>query len=68
MHLSLMDECRSRVEQALAVLGAEPSRARPGNEALMAERREDELAANQPERQETQLSTAADDFAVRVVW
>ena len=26
MHLSLMDECRSRVEQALAVLGAEPNR------------------------------------------
>jgi predicted ATPase len=26
MHLSLMDECRSRVEQALAVIGAEPGR------------------------------------------
>ena len=26
IHLSLMDECRSRVEQALAALGAEPSR------------------------------------------
>src|SRR5437763_13127852 len=26
------------------------------------------MAANQPERQQTRLSTAADDFAVRVVW
>jgi hypothetical protein len=26
MHLSLMNECRSRVDQALAILGAEPSR------------------------------------------
>jgi hypothetical protein len=29
IHLSLMDECRSRVEQALAVLGAEPGRDAP---------------------------------------
>jgi|HubBroStandDraft_4_1064222.scaffolds.fasta_scaffold04507_3 predicted ATPase/DNA-binding winged helix-turn-helix (wHTH) protein len=29
MHLSLMDECRSRVEQALAVFDAEPSRDEP---------------------------------------
>jgi hypothetical protein len=36
MHLSLMDECRCRVEQALAVLGAEPSRDAPQGMKLYA--------------------------------
>ena len=36
MHLSLMDECRSRVEQALAVLGAEPNRNAPRGMKLYA--------------------------------
>ena len=36
MHLPLMDECRSRVKQALAVLGAEPSQDAPRRMKLYA--------------------------------